>query len=91
MARLVLISIPLILQIISVEATNHKLNPPYPLPGTGHHQNFRRAAGIQYDVEATNNKLNPRYPIPLKSHHQSFRRGASIQYDRMCNATGYGK
>ena len=91
MARLVLMSILLIVQMLSIDATSHKLNPPYPLPVTGHHQNFRRATGIQCDVEATNNKLNPRYPLSPKNHHQSFRRGASIQYDRFCNATGYGR
>ena len=49
MARLVLVSIPLILQIISVEAINHKLNLPYRLPLKGHHQSFRRGTSIQYD------------------------------------------
>ena len=49
MARLVLVSIPLILQMISVEARNNKLNPPYPLSVKGHHQSFRRGASIQYD------------------------------------------
>ena len=56
MARLVLVSLALIMQIVSAgrmppRFPNQKigLNPPYPLPLKGEHKSSRRDANIQYD------------------------------------------
>lgn len=55
MARLVLVSLALVMQIISAGRIPRRfpyrdieLNPPYPLPVKGH-QSSRRDANIQYD------------------------------------------
>ena len=56
MARLVLVSLALIMQIVSAGRMPPRfptqkigLNPPYPLPLKGEHKSSRRDANIEYD------------------------------------------